>query len=468
MWAVAFSPDGKTLASAGRDSSNPGKPGELRLWDAATGETRYALKGHEGAVYAVAFGPTARPSPPRAGPDGAAVRCGDRRDPPPFKGHENPVWAVAFSPDGKTLASAGGELMEFGQTWRVAAVGRGDRRDPPTLKGHEGAVLAVAFSPDGKTLASAGGDRTVWLWDAGDRRDPTTLKGHEGAVYAVAFSPDGKTLASAGDDWTGRLWDAATGEIRATLKGHENPVWAVAFSPDGKTLASAGDDSGRCGCGMRRPANHAAFKGHEGPVWAVAFSPDGKTLASAGGDSSNPGKPGELRLWDAATGENRATLKGHEGAVWAVAFSPDGKTLASASRDGTVRLWQASFPSGSDPPSSSSTRRAAMGLEATDIPPGREMEDLGRRYRALLAAVQGPDLTANETSWDELTETQQALDAARARQQQQRQDAERPARETTGGNLGTLLGPETTGLKVTTALRLQPIPTGIYTSRGAE
>ena len=103
-----------------------------------------------------------------------------------------------------------------------------------------------------------------------------------------------------------------------------------------------------------------------------------------------------------------------------------------------------------------------MGLEATDNPPDHEMEDLGRRYRALLAAVQGPGLTADEAVWDKLTETQQALDAARAREQPQRQDAERPAREATGGALGTLLGPETTGLKVTTALRLQPIPTGIY------
>ena len=103
-----------------------------------------------------------------------------------------------------------------------------------------------------------------------------------------------------------------------------------------------------------------------------------------------------------------------------------------------------------------------MGLEATDNPLDHEIEDLGRRYRALLAAVQWPGLTANEPVWDELTETQQALDAARARQQQQRQDAERPAREATGGALGTLLGPKTTDLEVTTALRLQPIPTGIY------
>ena len=103
-----------------------------------------------------------------------------------------------------------------------------------------------------------------------------------------------------------------------------------------------------------------------------------------------------------------------------------------------------------------------MGLEATDNPLDHEIEDLGRRYRALLAAVQGPGLTANEAVWGDLTEAQQALDAAQARQRRRRPDAGRPARETIGGALGTLLGPETTGLEVTTALRLQPIPTGIY------
>jgi hypothetical protein len=103
-----------------------------------------------------------------------------------------------------------------------------------------------------------------------------------------------------------------------------------------------------------------------------------------------------------------------------------------------------------------------MEPETTVNPLDHEIEDLGRRYRALLAAVRAPGLTDGEAIWDELTEAQQALDAARARQQLERQEAERTVRETTVGALGTLLGPETTRLKVTTALRLQPIPTGIY------
>ena len=82
------------------------------------------------------------------------------------------------------------------------------------------------------------------------------------------------------------------------------------------------------------------LRGHEGYAWSVAFSPDGKTLASAGGSFD---KPGELKLWDTATGAARATLAGHEGYVHSVAFSPDGKTLASGGYDGTVRLWDATI-----------------------------------------------------------------------------------------------------------------------------
>jgi hypothetical protein len=108
------------------------------------------------------------------------------------------------------------------------------------------------------------------------------------------------------------------------------------------------------------------------------------------------------------------------------------------------------------------TSDAAIEAGADDVATARDVENLGRRYRALLTALREPPLSADQAVWDEIAGARQALDAARAQQQAQRQDAERPARETAGGALGTLLGPETTGLKVTTALRLQPIPTGIY------
>ncbi|KJZ70285.1 hypothetical protein HIM_10329 [Hirsutella minnesotensis 3608] len=230
--AVAFSPDGKTLAVASHERT-------VRLWDPATGAHRQTLEGH-----------------------------GDS------------VTAVAFSPDGKTLAVASHE-----RTVRLWDPATGAHRQ--TLEGHGGSVRAVAFSPDGNTLASASSDRTVRLWDPATGAQRQTLEGHgdwgrrNRSVTAVAFSPDGKTLASASEDRTVRLWNPATGAHRQTLEGrHNSSVTAVAFSPDGKTLASASEDrTGR----LWDPATGAqrqTLEGHDGSVTVVAFSPDGRYLTT--------------------------------------------------------------------------------------------------------------------------------------------------------------------------------------------
>ncbi len=313
--------------------------------------THYAgtLTDHTGAVSSVAFSPDGRTLATAS--DDKAVILWNITDPTrptrggsPLIGHTRSVLSVAFSSDGHTLATASRDNTAI--LWDLTDPTRPTRRGSPLIS-HTDVVNSVAFSPDGHTLATASDDTTVTLWDLTDPTRPArlgpALTDHAGAVRSVAFSPDGHTLATGSTDDTARLWDVSDPRQPhqlGTLTGHHNNVNLVAFSPDGRTLATASDDTTVILWNLSDPTRpirrSSPLPGHINDVWSVAFSPDGHTLATASDDAT-------VILWDLTDLTQPArlvpSLTGHTDSVRSVAFSPDGHSLATASDDTTVILW---------------------------------------------------------------------------------------------------------------------------------
>jgi WD40 repeat protein/cytoskeletal protein RodZ len=313
--SVAFSPDGKMIATGSSDST-------VKLWN-LEGKELQTFKGHKDSVDSVAFSPDGKMIATGSSDNTVKLWNLEGKELQTFKGHKDSVDSVAFSPDGKMIAT--GSSDNTVKLWNL------EGKELQTLKGHTSFVRSVAFSPNGKMIATGSFDSTVKLWNL-EGKELQTLKGHTSFVGSVAFSPNGKMIATGSFDNTVKLWNFDGKEFHnfKNLVGHKNSVNSLAFSPDGNTIATGSGDT-TVKLWNLDGKELQTFRGHKGSVSSVAFSPDSKTIATGSGDSN-------VKLWD-LEGKEFQTFKGHRHNVNSVVFSPDGKTIATGSSDTTIKLW---------------------------------------------------------------------------------------------------------------------------------
>jgi WD40 repeat protein len=371
---VAFSPDGRWIVSGSGTFRSSGNHGDytVRVWNAKTGDERYALHGHKGVVHCLAISPDGRWIVSGSGDQ--TVRIWDA-----ITGQEHrcvkttrAVQSVGFSPDGHSIVYAG----SIDGTISVWATGAGE--EIRRLDGHFLNVRGVAFSPNGRSVVCATHD-TVWrehrgtfsedglpmespasddavrLWDVETGHEVRRFRGHKSTIHCVAFSPDGRWIVSGASDKTVVVWNAKTGAPIRRLHGHKSAVNSVAFSPDGRWIVSGSCDKTirvwpaaigpklyflityKARFWLERLVRKEWYR-----VWNAETAPFAKR--------ATPESSHRMRmetwvkrlwssLWDMDRGLELHSLRGHEGAVTSVSLSPDSRRIISGLSDRTIRVW---------------------------------------------------------------------------------------------------------------------------------
>ncbi len=349
--AVAYSPDGKWIATGSNDPVN----GYVQLWNAETGDRVARAFGnkdtaHSDAVLSVQFSKDGSKLLTGSYDNSARLwDVGTGKQLKSFVGHTWWVWDAKLSPKEDKIVTASQDGTAI--VWEVATAKAG-----PPFTGHQGPVYSVAFSHDGFQVATGGYDKRVLLWKPSEVRPYDysklaskegqvvqtqrfkSLDGHGGPVRSVMFSTDDQLLLTGGQDNTVRLWSPEAGQLVKSFRGHDGAVRSATFAENDQVVLSAGHDNRikKWSIGQYeeiRVLQGVVLEGHVDAILAAGFSPDGKQVVTASRDRT-------ARTWDSMTGNPlKVFSEGHSFLASNAVYFPGGKRMATAAVDNTVRIW---------------------------------------------------------------------------------------------------------------------------------